>query len=263
MRASKSVPVLTREQFLEKFGEDYAPGQHVTFIGPTQRGKTHMSHQMLERVISPQLPALILAGKPPGRDHTMDEAPDKLGLQVTETFPPPANVKARQWWNKRTSETPKANGYVLKPRHTMTDLSADKANLGNQFRKGMVHSYAGSQNIIVVCDETKLIYDLKLQEEHEAILTRGAPVVACWSLLQRGRFVSYFVYDMPEHVIFFSDPDSANVKRYAELVGGVDPKLIVDTMNSLKTRESANKMTNSEAIYFRRSGSQIAIVTMD
>lgn len=259
----REVDVWSRQQFLDYWKREYKPGQHVTLIGPTRRGKTFISHQMLGQVISPELPAIILAGKPPGRDSTMEEAPDKLGLTVTKEWPPPVPVRFRRFWQRKVADSPRTNGFVLKPHHTMTDTDADDANLQHHFKKALVGAYSGKQQVIVVADETKLLYDLKLQKQHEAILTRGAPIVAIWSLLQRGRFVSYYAYDMPEHVLFFMDPDSANVRRYAEMVGGVDPQLIRDTMATLHTQETAKGETNSEAIYFRRSGSRLAIVKMD
>lgn len=263
-RQGRDVDVWSRQQFLERFGRDYAPGNHVTLIGPTQRGKTRISHEMLGQVASPELPAVILAGKPPGRDHLMDEAPDKLGMTLTEQWPPTVGTRVRKRW-QRAQDTPRDNGYVLRPHHSLDDLEGDEQNLHDQFDRALRTTYAGKQGtVIVVVDETKLLYDMKLQRRHEAILTRGSPVVAAWSLLQRGRFVSYYAYDMPEHVLFFEDPDQANVRRYAEMVGGIDPSLLVDTMSSLKKRESANRGgTNSEAIYFRRSGSQLIIVEMD
>lgn len=263
-RQGRDVDVLSREQFLEQFGRAYAPGQHVTLIGPTQRGKTRISHEMLGEVASPELPAVVLAGKPPGRDHVMDEAPDRLGMSVTDRWPPTVTSRVQRHYRRAVRNVPQYNGHVLRPQQSLQDLDVDEKNLRDQFGKAMRETYAGKHGkVIVVADETKLIYDLGLKSQHEAILTRGAPVVAMWSLLQRGRFVSYYAYDMPEHVLFFEDPDAANVRRYAEMVGGLDPSLLVDTMASLKKRESANGMTNSEAVYFRRSGSQLAIVSMD
>lgn len=263
-RGGRDVDVWGREQFLEYFGRSYAPGQHVTLIGPTQRGKTYISHQMLGQVASPQLPAVILAGKPPGRDHTMEEAPGKLGLLEVETWPPPLTTHARRWWAGNVRNQPVPNGYILKPHQSLEDLDADENNMRDQFNRAMKSTYAGKHGkVIVVADETKLLYDLGLKKRHEAILTRGAPMVGMWSLLQRGRNFSLYTYDMPEHTLFFQDPDGVNVKRYAEMVGGLDPALLVAVMNSLRTRESANRMTNSEAVYFRRSGSQLAIVGLD
>lgn len=257
------VPVWTREQFLEYWGREYRAGQHVTEIGPTQRGKTFTCQQMLGECISPDLPCLILAGKPPDRDKTMAEASEKLGLQLVETWPPPIHAQAKRWLLRKTTERPRINGWLLRPHHSLTDSDADDANMGRQFKRAMQDAYAGKLGrVIVVADETKLIYDLGLKKQHEDILTRGAPIVSIWSLLQRGRFVTYYAYDMPEHVFFFWDDDLANVKRYAEMVGGVDPQLIVMTMKALETRENADGMTNSEIIYYRRSGSRVVIIQL-
>jgi hypothetical protein len=80
-----------------------------------------------------------------------------------------------------------------------------------------------------------------------------------WSLVQRGRYVSYHVYDQAEHVFIFYDPDRDNQKRYSE-IGDVDARELVDYTRQLKTETVADGSTISEALYFRRSGNQLAIV---
>jgi len=80
-----------------------------------------------------------------------------------------------------------------------------------------------------------------------------------WSLVQRGRFVSYHVYDQAEHVFMFYDPDRNNQQRYSE-IGDVDAKELVALSRQLNTQTVADGSTISEALYFRRSGNQLAIV---
>ena len=248
-----TVPVLSRGEFLDMFGHDYRQGQHLTMLGPTQRGKTHTSHQMLHEVISPRLPVVMLAGKPPMRDLKMAEAAEYLNLRIVETWPP-------EW---RPSDR-KRNGYVLRPKHSMTDIEADNQNLHIQFKRALMALYASKKPVIVCVDEAYQVQvDLKLKKEYEAILLRGAPTVAEWSLLQRGRFSSYLAYDAPEHVLIFKDPDTSNVKRYAELVGGVDPYFTAQIVNGLETKRAKNGNTISEFLYIKRSGPELYIVQTD
>lgn len=222
----------------------------MTFIGPTQRGKTYVSHQMLQRVISSKLPVVIFAGKPPSRDATMAKAAETLNLRIVETWPPEWNIRDR-----------KRNGYILRPKHTMVDVDKDNANLRAQYRRAMQSLYASRTPVIIDIDEAFQVQnDLGLKKEYEAPLLRGAPVVAVWSLLQRGRHSSYLAYDAPEHVLIFKDPDLSNVKRYGELVGGVDPGLISNIVNGLETSTAVQGNTISEFLYIKRSGPELAIV---
>lgn len=114
--------------------------------------------------------------------------------------------------------------------------------------------------MIVVVDEAHQTHnDLKLMKDCEGPLMRGRPVCGIWSLLQRGRFVSYHVYDQAEWILLFYDPDRDNQRRYSE-IGDVDPKQLVELTQQLKTRTVADGSTISEAVLFRRSGNQLAII---
>lgn len=242
------VPRISRAQFLEEVW-DYGPGQHVTLLGPTQRGKTTFTLQLLGQTISPQLPCIILAGKPPGRDDTMAAAAKTLNLRVVEEWPPVRTLRDRN-----------RNGFVLRPKHSMKDLDADNANLQTQYRKALMSSYASKKPVIMVCDEAHHVQnDLKLKKECESILMRGAPVVAEWSLIQRGMYMSYHCYAAPEHVFIFHDPDRSNQQRYKDL-GGVDPKVVANLVENLKTYRTERGNSISECLYIRRSGPELMII---
>jgi hypothetical protein len=252
-----TIQVLTRESFLRRFAKTYGPGQHVTFLGPTQRGKTFLSHQMLDAVIRPDFKCLILSGKPPKRDSTMTKAAKQLNLRVVDEWPPEYRYGDRH-----------RNGFVLRPKHNMKDDDTDELNMTRQFRRGLTWAYRSPKPLIVVADEAfQLQNELKLQKQFERILVRGAPVVAMWTLLQRGRFSSYFVYDQAEHLLIAKDDDMSNVSRYAELFGGLDKKFIMATVASLKTKSvptpNGSSVTISEFLYVRRAGPEMYVIGMD
>lgn len=250
------IDVLSRKEFLEYFGQQYGAGQHVTLLGPTQRGKTRLSHEMLQYVISPDgIKVIMLAGKPPGRDPVMSAAPDKLNLRRVEEWPPNWNFRDRN-----------RSGYVLQPRHNMEDLRADNAHVGHHFRKAMIDCYRSDPKhpVILDVDETHHVQnEYKLKSELEAPLMRGAPVCGVWCKIQRGRYISYHAYSEAAWVIIFYDPDRDNQKRYAD-IGGVDPDFILQVVSGLKTRTGDDgKSTISEAMCIRRSGPECFIIGMD
>jgi hypothetical protein len=251
------IEVIPRKEFLRDW--DYSSGHHLTMLGPTQRGKTTLGFELLQRSISEARKATVYAGKPPGRDPTMARAADMLNLRIIESWPPP--MRAIEDRRKKN------NGYVLRPHQTMTDLDADEANIEKQFRAGLRGNFASSLDNIAFADEGYLIeVDLGLKKECDAIHMRGAPVVGLWLLLQRGRFVSYQAYSAPEHVFIGYDPDEDNRKRYSD-IGGVDPGFVRRVTATLKT-ETINKgkkgggNTISEFLYMRRAGPQLCIVDM-
>jgi len=247
IQTDRHVDVISRKDLLREM--DYGPGQHLTMIGPTQRGKTTLCIYILNGVATPDHKALILAGKPPHRDPVMNEAAKHLNMRVVEEWPPVPSIKDR-----------KRNGYVLRPRQTMKNLDADDANVREQFRKGIMSNYRSTKPVITVVDEAHHVqYDMKLKRECEAPLMRGAPHNAEWSLIQRGRFVSYHCYGAPEHLFIFYDPDRDNRKRYSD-IGGVDPEYLERITEGLRLEKGKNGNTISECVYIRRSGPQIMIV---
>lgn len=245
----ETVEVVPRREFINDIF-DYGNGQHLTALGPTQRGKTTLCLQLLRANISPERRVTILAGKPPGRDKTMAQAAEKLKLRIVESWPP----------NRRPGDKNR-NGWVLRPHHTMKDLDRDNAELQRQFREAILYNYGRTKapTITMVDEAHHVQQDLKLKKECEAQLMRGAPHAGMWSLVQRGRYVSYQVYDAPEHIFVFYDPDKSNRERYAE-IGGVDPKFVEDVTSKLKTTRVASGGTISQALYIRRSGPELYIV---
>jgi len=245
------VEEIPRKEFLKEFGRDYRAGQHVTFLGPKQRGKTTLALQLLKQCISPELRCIILAGKPPDRDKTMNDAAKELNLRVVETWPPTYSPRDR-----------KRNGYVLRPHQTLKDLDADNANIQSEFRRALMSAYASKKPVIIVCDEAHHVQnDMKLKKEYEASLMRGAPVVAEWSLIQRGAYMSYHAYGEADHLFIFYDPDAKNRKRYSDF-GGLDPRTTEAIIESLELNKASNGMTISECLYIQRADPTPVIVGM-
>lgn len=244
------VPVVDRKEFLEDIW-DYRSGQHVTILGPTQRGKTTLGLELLDQSISEDQQVVILAGKPPGRDPVVRAASEKLNLRVINQWPPTWTIRDK---NKHR------RGYVLQPHQTMEDLERDNANVRHHFRKAMMSNYAASQPVITFVDEAHHVQnDMKLRREFEAPLMRGAPINGQWQLIQRGRYMSYLVYDAPEHLFIFYDPDISNQKRYAE-IGGVDPQIIMEVTQDLRLKKTQSGTTISECLYVKRSGPELMVI---
>ena len=248
-QASVDVPVLERADFITYFGENYQ-NQHTTFLGPTQRGKTTLALQLLSRCISPEHKAVILAGKPLGRDATMEKAAELLNMRRIREWPPDKTLRDRN-----------RNGYVLAPLGKPSqDTEAEDARLKTQFGRALRQLYASRKQTIVVVDETAHVYEyLKLKREYEAPLMRGQPTIGIWSLIQRPRNVTYHAYAAPEHIFMFWDPDVRHRDVYGE-IGGVDPMWVEYLVTNLKRETIATGQTVSQALYIRRSGPELMIV---
>ena len=251
------MPVLlSRQDFYDKFGDDYGDGQHLTELGPTQRGKSRMGKELLKRVISPDRKMLVLCGKPPGRERTWDkEAAEELNLIHLEQWPPNPYQRIRGRDH---------NGWLLQPKLKMQDPDEDEAILLANFKPAIMADHASRKKTITVVDEGHQVHvDLKLKKHCEASLMRGAPDDSMWTFVQRGRFVSYLCYDAPEHILIFRDDDRANQQRYSE-IGGVDSRYLSSIVRRLRTERVRSGPTStatiSQAVYFRRSGSEVYII---
>jgi hypothetical protein len=251
-----SVDVLSQDEFDEEFARNYT-NSHLSALGPTRRGKTRRVKRMLKKVTSPDQKALVLHGKIRGRDSEIPEMSKDLNMRVISEYPP----------NYRPGDR-KRSGYILVPLVKPTESAAEENTLlREQYKKAIHSSYQQrGKPMILVLDESHQVQEtLKLKSEIEGPLMRGLPDCAEWNLIQRGRFVSYHCYDAPEHLIIFYDPDVSNQKRYSE-IGGVDPTYLVYITRGLKTRtihKNGQEATISEALYIRRGGPYLCIVSMD
>src|SRR5215469_12198389 len=90
---------------------DYRPGEHASWIYPTQRGKTRLAWQCLNAAMKqqPQLRVVTLMPKPLSSETHLRAA--ALGFREVGAWPPPA----------RFMSSPQ--GYVVWPRHRK-DLTA-------------------------------------------------------------------------------------------------------------------------------------------
>lgn len=214
----------------------YEPGEHVTFCGPTQRGKTTLTFQLLQRSASPEMPAVFFGMKP--RDPVVDAWAKKLRFEKTRAWPP-----------SYLSRLKKPAGWVLRP-PTVFDPYVDNERHYREFRRAMLHCYKRG-NMICVPDEHYGAVQLGLQEELIALWSRGQAMgTACWGGVQKPSHVPAWAFNCASHVFLWNDPDMRNVKRFAEF-GGIDTKLLAETVLSLDYHE---------ALYLRRRGNVACIV---
>jgi hypothetical protein len=254
-----TIEVVPRDDFVHDFGEEYGSGQHYTGLGPTRRGKTRLTRQLLKVCVSPERKGLVLHGKIKGRDPEIPEMARDLNMRIIDEYPPDWRYGDR-----------KRNGFILVPLTRPTNsVDEENAILATQFRHGIHSNYQNvkTETILLVDESHQAQETLKLKRDLEGPLMRGAPQCAEWNNIQRGRFVSYHCYDAPEHLIIFHDPDLSNQKRYSE-IGGVDPDYIRHVTKGLKTRTiktngGRDTATISEALYIKRGGPYLCIVSMD
>lgn len=222
----KRIRKMYRREFLETYWH-YQAGEHVTFLAPTQNGKTTFVFQLL--MYTKQLLVIVFVMKP--RDATPAAWSKHLGYLEIQTWPPPT----RWAWQDPV------RGYTLWPPHTFV-VEVDDANMEIQFRKALEWAYANGDCIVFADEVYGMVAELNLTKQLMALWSRGGGMGAgLWGATQRptgtqGKGVPGFMYSNAQHLFLSKDPDAASRKRYGE-IGGVDPKLIEAIVMRLKRYE--------------------------
>jgi energy-coupling factor transporter ATP-binding protein EcfA2 len=250
-----TVELVPRREFLRDFGKDYKAGQHVSFFGPTGRGKSTLCYQCLQHVVSPNLQVISTHGKIKGRDPVVGKAARQLNLRIVPTLPSETRM--------RFDRQRKYNGYLIVPLEKPGESAVEEnAKLQREFRRAIHHNYKTRNRATIthINEAHQTQEELKLKTDVEAPLMRGAPDNAVWQEAQRGRYLSYHTYGAPEHIFVFYDDDRDNRKRYSDF-GCVDPDEIMWLTSNLKTRRVADGRTISQCLYIRRGGGMYLVDT--
>lgn len=215
----------------------YRAGEHVSFIGPTNSGKTHLALPLLARSVTPDLPGYITVMKP--RDKTVgDFLKSHDGWKRILTYPPPVSV------GKRPA------GYVVWPHHT-SDPDADEVRHEEIFRRMHRQLYVKGDNIIFDDEAVSLVREMDLKRELVRIWTKGRSIGSgLWAATQRPSMVPLEMYDQAEHLFLAHDPDKRSQDRFGE-IGGVDPELVVRVVQALP---------KFHWLYIRRSDRSMCVV---
>ena len=233
------LDVIPRDEFLADF-YDYQPGEHVTIIGPNGRGKTYLGFQLLRASTSPDMRGYVLVSKP--RDETFEMWQKKLGYGTAEDWPPPFTFKKKPGWYIR----PYQSGDLKK-------LAADNARLHDVFQDCLAECYSSKDACIVMADEAhELQHSILLRKEMEAVWMRGrAMKCGMIALAQRSAHNSQHMYNAPNHLFLFNDPDKRNRERFSEIGGIADPRAIERITRSLG---------QFQVLYLNRNGPSLCVV---
>lgn len=235
------IEEVARTEFITQRWQ-YAAGDHVTFIAPTQSGKTTLSMQLLEHTIHPRLPVFAMAGKK--RDKPMTLFTKAMGLRLVRQWPPPIPHSVADLWRG------KPNGWTIWPPHTGNEDIDDPLH-ADTFRRVMRHC-ANKGNCIILADEFGELKELGLDKTTRAIHRRGSSHgCGLWGSVQGTVYNETSAYSQAAHLFMGNVTDAAHRKRLGEIGAGIDPKLI---------EEACAMLPDFHWLYIRRRGRRVCIV---
>jgi energy-coupling factor transporter ATP-binding protein EcfA2 len=217
---AQSVRLIDRKRFLSRVWE-YRAGEHVSFIGPTGSGKTHLALQLLARSASEELPAYITVMK--ARDKTVgDFLRTHEGWRRTLTFPPPPVMPGAR----------RPVGWAVWPHHT-NDPEADDARHEQIFHDMHRKLYVKGDNIIFDDEVVSLVREMGMKADLTRIWTKGRSIGSgLWGATQRPAMVPLEMYDQAQHLFLGPIKDKRSQDRFGE-ISGVDPDLVVSVVRRL------------------------------
>lgn len=213
------MKLYSRRTFLTDIWE-YEAGQHVSFLGPTGSGKTHLALALLARSVREDLPGYITVMK--ARDKTVGDflaSHDKWKRILT--YPPgiinPAN---------------KPHGYVVWPHHT-NDPEADEVRHEAIFHRMHRQLYVKGDNIIFDDEVVSLVREMDMKRDLTRIWTKGRSIgCGLWGATQRPAMVPLEMYDQAQHLFLANIKDKRSRDRFGE-ISGVDPDLVLAVVSRL------------------------------
>lgn len=207
-----------RDYFLENIWE-IKPGNRITILGPSEAGKTTLGYQLLDHSTSPKFPGIVLVMKP--NDETAEKFSREAGYEIIRTWPPKLDV-----FNPRK----KPRGWTLWPTTDFDPEHGDARTMFRQYRefvKVFANVYQKGNKIIFADELASLVEELKLGPQVKRAYSKGRSQKA--SILggtQRPSEIPLLAYSSASDIFLAYDPDERDRKRFAEIGGGIDPKMV-------------------------------------
>ncbi|HEY6563252.1 MAG TPA: hypothetical protein VIY86_02040 [Pirellulaceae bacterium] len=223
----KEIVEYDRDFFFDRVW-DYGPGERVSILGPSGAGKGVLSFQALEATVTPEIQPVIFVTK--GNDETITTWAKGLNYKILKNWPPPFNP---------FESTPPA-GYVLWPPEDENSYANTLRIQREIFVRALndIYNFLKRQKrrpkdkrlkgMIAVIDEMSEVADeMNLDDQVERFYRRGRSNFAgMWGESQLPIGLPGVVYSSADHLFLAYMPDERYRKRFAEIGGGVDSKLI-------------------------------------
>jgi len=228
---------MSRAEFIAEFGPNLKPGDHVSLIGPTGRGKSTLWGQVMPACTQFDT-AVIMA--PKGKDP----AYASLG-HPTSQWPPKINVeeKIKIWLGYPDRH------HEIRPKVWRIEVGVkkpeDMEKLVGVYRRVLGMTYTRGENekksVMLVVDDSKFVCRDKdmLKAVVDCLMIGRSKKVSIVNNFQRpGLGVPREGLDQITHAIIAKNRDRDTAKRLTEISGAVDPKELEAVFGNLGYHEA-------------------------
>ena len=254
-RPPMTLLTLDRQLWLDEY-LDWNPGEHWVEIEPTGGGKTHMAYQIVGELMRRYPGQSYVSLMPKPTDPSTAAWATALNLRETPVWPP-----------QRKLFQGKPAGHVLWPKHRMDLPPAERRRLvGDQLRAGLNAQYVRGNSLTLIDDAHSAATYMDLNDHIEEILVNGrAGGAAAFLALQKpsgtanAGGITTYAYSSPTHYLFGKDTEGRNLKRLAEIGGGIDPAKVEAIVRNLRLYR-IGRNTISEKLYIDKRGPYMALI---
>ena len=223
-RQAPRIPwdIFLRDWFTWRNEDD--DGEHVSLLGNTGGGKTHLMRQIL-----PLHPFVtIFATKP--RDRSMD------------AFLSEGYYRIEEWQKLSPMDYPRR---VLWPR--VRSIDAFDA-MRETFRTALHRIYAEGAWTVATDELLMMTSEFKLDREYRMLYTQGRSLgISMVSATQRPRNVPLETYSQATHLFLWKQTDQYDLQRLSE-IGGIDSSLLKSVVPLLGQHEVLYCCTKTGAV---------------
>lgn len=212
LRRAPSVPW---EKLEPKLKREWKPGDHVTLIGPTGSGKTHMALALAKickysliiatKRRDPLLESLI-------KKHVVISDPKQIGDMAKTMDGVPVNRRLMFW-----------------PRFGNNISNTERIKLQAEYIAFVLDWAEKSENWAIVCDELMWISrNLRLERELEAVWFQGRTQgISLIGAAQRPTHVPRLAYSQATYFFIWQTADRADLERLRDISAGF-PRGMID-----------------------------------
>lgn len=227
---------LSRAAAVQEMAAAIEPGDHVTFIGPTGRGKSTLLAKVLPKVVHDRVIVLTPKGADPAFAHLGDSAtswpPRRRSQSLVE--------RLRVAWAEPATRDEEKLWRIEVPIRQATDLRTVVAPIYTQVLSDtLARPESSGDSVMVVLDDSRLVSEyMKLQELVVTNMLVGrSKRVSFVNMYQAPRWVPREGLDQAVHVVMWQNRDRDVMKRLGE-IADVDPAAILSIMGGLGFHES-------------------------